>query len=73
MFKTGGGTMITHVDDVDECIIALVPQQLLPLHNAYDSDAGYQKNHRVMSQHRTVSNVPNLQHSFIQLQYQYAF
>jgi len=40
-FKTGGGTFIPTMDEVDQKVVGMLGNRATPLYNAYDSTAEY--------------------------------
>lgn len=41
LFKTGGGTFVPSVSDLDEQLLAVLGNRATPLTNVFDSDADY--------------------------------
>jgi len=40
-YKTGGGMKEVYVNEIDDKVISLIPNQFVPLLNVFDSDSGY--------------------------------
>jgi len=45
LFRTGGGTAVKTVDELDDKLLAILGNRAEPLTNIYDSDAQYQCEH----------------------------